>query len=39
MKMTMIMISIRDGEEVKDRNTPEVKKNLFLKQIQWLRQS
>lgn len=33
----MIMINTRDGEEDKGRKlTPEVKKNLLLKSIQWL---
>lgn len=32
LKIIIVMISMRDGEEVKDRKLPEVKKELFLKQ-------
>lgn len=34
--MTIIMTSISHGEEVKNRNALEVKKNVFLKQINGL---
>lgn len=30
------MINMRDGEEIIEKNTPTVKKNLFLKQINGL---
>ena len=36
IKTTIIISSISHGEEVKDRNAPEVKKNLFLNQISGL---